>query len=81
MGLSRKSSELLTLAHVPTQVPETVKGMERERRGENELCGVLECIRNASNEVNDVGRVKGGGRNKVGECVAVEDCKENSTVR
>ena len=76
VGTSRKkarSSLLLTFAHIPAQVPDAVPRVERERSGEDNLARVLDGVRHACDELDDVRRVKGGGRDDVGESVAVEN--------
>ena len=43
-GYHEKRLEL-TFAHIPTQVPEAVEGVERERCREHDLAGVLDGVR------------------------------------
>ncbi len=62
----------LTPAHIPTQVPKTVEGVEGEWRGKDDLAGVLDGVGEARDELDDVRRVEGGGCNEVGERVAVQ---------
>ena len=71
----------LTFAHVPTQVTETVEGVESERGGEDELASVFDSVGHAGNEFDDVRRVEGGGRDEVSKSVAVQNCVRSSTPR
>ena len=52
---------------------EAVQGVEGERRGEDELAGVLDGFGQAPDQFHDVCRAEGFGRDEVGECIAVED--------
>ena len=62
----------LTFAHVPAQVTETVPGVEREGRGEDDLARVLDAFGKASDELDDISRAEGLGRDEVCERVAIE---------
>ena len=64
--------QALTLSHVPTQVTEAVQAVERERGGEDGLVGVLDGFGQAADELYDVRRAEGLGRDEVCERVAVQ---------
>ena len=64
----------LTLVHIPGQMPQTVPRVERERCGKNCLASVLDNVRQARDQFDDVGGRKGLGGDKVSEEVSVHHC-------
>ena len=53
-------------------MPQAVPGMEREGCSEDEFAGVLDGFRQAADELYDVRRAEGLGRDEVCERVAVQ---------
>ena len=62
----QQTGQILTFAHILTQVPEAVEGVEHKRRGESDLTGVLNGVGDTHNKLDDVRSVAGGRCDEVG---------------
>lgn len=70
--------EVLTLHRVPSQVTNTVQGMEGERSRKEGLAGKLRPLRESLNKLDDVRRVYGDANDRSSEVCdgeSVEDCR------
>lgn len=59
---------LLTISHVPTQMPQSVDSVVNSRSGQNGLSGDLGPTRQVGKDRNEDGRIEGdssGGENEV----------------
>ena len=57
-----------------------IPGVVGERSGEDGLASVLQRVGEATDELNDMGGIKGARSHEVGECVSVQDCLQLSSL-
>ena len=57
-------------------MPDAIESVESKRCRQDDLSGILDCIRESRDDLQDMGRVKSSRSGKVCQEVAVHHCNE-----
>ena len=63
-----------TLSNIPPEMPDAIESMESERRRQDDLGGILDCLRESRDDPQNMCRVESSRSGKVGQEVTVHHC-------